>query len=48
MKAKNPNVLARLMKMDYERLAQEFATAVPGFRKGDLVKAYREKYERNK
>ena len=45
LKAKNPTVLTRLMEMDYERLAQECATAVPGFRKGDLVKAYMEHYE---
>ena len=48
LKAKNPTVLAQLMKIDYGHLAQECATAVPGFRKGDLVKAYKEKYERNK
>ena len=46
LKAKNPTVLARLMEIDYEHLAQECATAVPGFRKGDLVKAYTEKYEK--
>ncbi len=44
LKAKNPNVLARLMKIDYEHLALECATAVPGFRKGDLVKIYTEHY----
>ena len=44
LKAKNPTVLARLMTIDYEHLAQECATAVPGFRKGDLVKAYTEHY----
>jgi len=44
LKAKNPTVLACLMEIDYERLAQECATAVPGFRKGDLVKAYTEHY----
>ena len=44
LKAKNPTVLARLMEIDYEYLAQECATAVPGFRKGDLVKAYTEHY----
>ena len=48
LKAKNPTILAHLMEIDYERLAQECGTAVPGFRKGDLVKAYRERYERNK
>ena len=45
LKAKNPTVLTRLMEMDYERLAQECATTVPGFRKGDLVKAYTEHCE---
>ena len=40
LKAKDPHVLSRLMRIDYERLAQECATAVPGFRKGDLVQAY--------
>ena len=46
LKAKNPTVLTRLMEIDYERLAQECATAVPGFRKGDLVKAYTDYYEK--
>ena len=46
LKAKNPTVLARLMEIDYERLAQECATAVPGFRKGDLVKAYADHYRK--
>ncbi len=45
VKAKDSTVLARLMEMDYEHLAQECGTAVPGFRKGDLVKAYIEHYE---
>ena len=45
LKAKNLTVLARLMEIDYEWLAQECATAVPGFRKGDLVKVYTENYE---
>lgn len=45
LKAKNSTVLTRLMKIDYEHLAQECATAVPGFRKGDLVKVYTEYYE---
>ena len=48
LKANDSNVLSRLMRIDYGYLAQECATAVPGFRKGDLVKVYREKYERNK
>ncbi|MYB96790.1 hypothetical protein F4054_03935 [Candidatus Poribacteria bacterium] len=46
LKAKNPTVLARLMEIDYEHLALECATAVPGFRKGDLVKAYTDYYEK--
>lgn len=46
LKAKNSTVLARLTKIDYERLAQECATAVPGFRKGDLVKVYTDHYEK--
>ncbi len=45
LKAKDPNVLKRLMRIDYERLAQESATAVPGFRKADLVKEYTDNYE---
>ena len=44
LKAKNSTVLARLMRIDYEALAAECATAVPGFRKGDLVKVYTEHY----
>lgn len=45
LKAKDPIVLERLMQIDYERLAQECATAIPGFRKADLVKEYSEHYE---
>ena len=44
LKAKNATVLSRLMEIDYERLALKCGTAVPGFRKGDLVKAYTEHY----
>ena len=44
LKAKNFTVLTRLMGIDYEHLAQECATAIPGFRKGDLVKVYTEQY----
>ena len=44
IKTKNSTILSRLMKIDYERLAQECGTAVPGFRKGDLVKVYTEHY----
>ena len=46
LKAKNPTVLARLTAINYERLAQECATTVPGFRKADLVKAYADYYEK--
>ena len=44
LKTKKSTVLTRLMEIDYERLARECATAVPGFRKGDLVKVYTEHY----
>ena len=44
LKAQNPTVLAQLKEIDYERLAQECATAIPGFRKADLVKAYTDHY----
>ena len=44
LKASNLSVLSRLMRIDYGYLAQECATAVPGFRKGDLVKMYTEHY----
>ncbi len=45
LKANNSNILERLMNIDYERLASECGTAVPGFRKGDLVKAYTENFD---
>lgn len=45
LKARNASILERLMNIDYERLASECGTAVPGFRKGDLVKAYTENYD---
>ena len=44
LKANNPSVLRRLRQINYAYLAQECATAVPGFRKGDLVKVYTEHY----
>ena len=40
IKAKNLNVLERLMAIDYKKLAKESATIVPGFRKNDLIEAY--------
>lgn len=45
LKAKDLTVLERLMNIDYENLAQRCATAVPGFRKADLVKEYTDLYE---
>ncbi len=47
LKAKNAFILTRLMQINYERLARTCGTAVPGFRKGDLVEAYSERYETN-
>ena len=46
LKAKNKRVLSRLLAIDYNSLAHNCATAVPGFRKSDLVKAYSERYEK--
>ena len=45
LKAMNPMVLSRLLSIDYNSLAQRCPTAVPGFRKGDLVKEYSDLYE---
>ena len=45
IKANDPNILARLNRINYARLAMECGTAVPGFRKGDLVKVYSEKFD---
>ena len=45
LKAGNQIVLSRLLSIDYNSLAQRCTTAVPGFRKGDLVKEYTELYE---
>lgn len=42
IKANNGDILSRLKQIDYENLAKNCGTAVPGFRKGDLVKAYTE------
>ncbi len=36
--------LDRLLAFDYERLARDTGTSVPGFRKGDLVQSYTEIY----
>ena len=45
LKAKNSVVLSRLLAIDYNGLAHRCTTAIPGFRKGDLVKEYSELYE---
>lgn len=45
LKANNSDILARLNHIDYERLAMDCGTAVPGFRKGDLVKVYSEQFD---
>lgn len=46
IKAVNLTSLERLMRINYENLAQKCATAVPGFRKADLVKEYTDRYEK--
>ncbi len=45
LKANNSDILVRLKQIDYERLARECGTAVPGFRKGDLVKTYSDQFD---
>ncbi len=45
LKTKDPVVLSRLLTIDYNALAHRCTTAIPGFRKGDLVKEYSELYE---
>jgi hypothetical protein len=45
LKANCPNILSRLKRIDYEHLARECGTAVPGFRKGDLVKVYSDHFD---
>ena len=45
LKAKNDVILARLLDIDYNTLAHKWTTAIPGFRKGDLVREYSERYE---
>lgn len=45
LKAKDAIVLSRLLTIDYDGLANRCTTAIPGFRKGDLVKEYSELYE---
>lgn len=46
LKAKNNEVLCRLINMDYEKLSQKYTTSTPGFRKGDLVKEYTELFDK--
>ena len=45
LKAKDAVILSRLLDIDYNELAHRCTTAIPGFRKGDLVKRYSELYE---
>lgn len=45
LKANNSHVLENLLQIDYDSLARECGTAVPGFRKGDLVKVYSDQFE---
>ncbi len=44
LKAKDDVILKRLLVIDYNGLAHRCATAIPGFRKSDLVKEYSERY----
>lgn len=45
IKANNCEILSRLKQIDYESLAKQCGTAVPGFRKGDLVKEYTQRFD---
>lgn len=45
IKANSGEVLSRLKQIDYASLAEHCGTAVPGFRKGDLVKEYTEHFD---
>lgn len=45
IKANSPDILSRLKRIDFAGLAEKCGTAVPGFRKGDLVKAYTDHFE---
>ena len=45
IKANSGDILSRLKQIDYESLATHCGTAVPGFRKGDLVKEYSDNFE---
>ena len=45
LKTNDSVVLSQLMLINYDDLAQRCGTAVPGFRKSDLVNEYKSKYE---
>lgn len=44
-KSGSPEVRDNLYKMDFERLAHENGTVIPGFRKNDVVREYKRVYE---
>ncbi len=44
-KANSKEFKYNLLKMDYRALAMKHTTSIPGFRKGDVVKEYCEKYD---
>ena len=45
IKANDTKILSRLKSIDFGNLAKACGTAVPGFRKGDLVKEYSDNFE---
>ena len=45
-KAKGKKFLKNLLEMDYGALSRKHTTSIPGFRKGDVVKEYKELYNR--
>ncbi len=45
IKASSGEILSRLKQLDYAGLASACGTAVPGFRKGDLVKEYTKHFD---
>lgn len=45
IKANDTKILSRLKSIDFGNLAKTCGTAVPGFRKGDLVKEYSDNFE---
>ncbi len=45
IKANSGEILSRLKQLDYAGLANKCGTAVPGFRKGDLVKEYTKHFD---